>query len=104
MASSSELIRKRSEYYAFKENINILKEQIKKSLSALTIATNKVSEVYTIDNEEGDNYKLKKLRDQLQEQYNILISRTIPAIEYKISRLSTEIENAIAEEIARARL
>lgn len=104
MTSSKELIRKRSEYYAFKERVNILKSELKSSLSAISLASSKANETYTLDGEQMDHYKLKEIQRALENHYNVISTRTLPAIDYKISRLSNEIEQAIADEIAAAKI
>lgn len=102
MASSKELMNKRSEYYAFKEKVNMLKYELKSSLDAIAAANAKANESYTYNGELLDGNKLKKMQNIIENQYNIISTRTIPAIDYQISKLSNDIENAIAAEIAEA--
>ena len=102
MASSKELIRKRSEYYAFKERVNMLKYELKNSLDAITVANIKANDSYTLDGELLDRNKLKEIKSIIESQYNVISTRTIPAIDYQISKLSNDIEKAIAAEIAAA--
>ena len=102
MASSAELIRKRSDYYAFKENVNIILSDLRGSLSAVTAAYNKVLDTYTLDGESLDKGKLQAMRDKLESHCNTISSRTLPAIDSAISKLSTQIEQALAAEAAKA--
>ncbi len=98
MANSYELIQKRSEYYAFKENVKELANRIKATIDELYSPVSQIAENFTVDGESGDTYKLKKYQEQLIDSYNNLINLTIPSIENRINYLTSEIETALEEE------
>lgn len=98
MSSSQELIKKRSKYYAFKENINSLAIQINKGMQELESPIIQTSENYKINDENGDKKKLESCQTKLREKYNLLMNQTMPAIDNKINRLNREIEEALQEE------
>ena len=71
MASSGELIRRRSEYYAFRENIRDLASKIKMAADEFYTPVEIISENFTINDEPGDGYKLRNYQRELDniEQY-----------------------------------
>lgn len=94
MINSYGLIQKRSEYYAFKDNVKDLANKMKLAIDELTEPVSQVAENFTINDENGDAYKLKKYQEELINNYNNLINLAIPAIDNQINSLTAAIENA----------
>ena len=95
MPSSSTLIKKRSDYYAFKQRVSDIVGELDKAIAALDLLLTKVSENFVIDNENGDSGRLKKVRTDLDTRRTLLNTQTLPAIEFEISSLSSSIDAAI---------
>ena len=98
MASSAELIRKRSEYYVFLEQINSVASDMIAAIDNLNSPVKKMRENYTINSENGDKGKLSGLQQSLQNNYGKLTNSVIPSINSEINSLSRDIEYALAEE------
>lgn len=104
MARSDELIRERSEYYAFKEQIANLIVKIAKAIDSYNSPKNRIYDMYQINSENGDYGRIQNDQSQLKSVVSNLSDNTIPAIQSKIDQLSSEIQAALqAEEEERRR-
>ena len=103
MATSTELIQKRSEYYVFIEQLNNVVLNLKKAIDNLNTPINKIKENYSINNESGDKNKLSKIQQSLNNKYSTLTTVIIPSVNSQIENLSKAIETALAEEEAARR-
>lgn len=97
MASSKELIRKRSKYYALRDDVNNILRQTLKTYSSLTNA-DKLKDSFTIDGESADNGKISDIRVDIGNINDKLKNIIIPEINYKINSLSRQIEQALTSE------
>lgn len=98
MAKSDDLIRERSEYYAFKEQIANFIIKITNAVEAYNSPKNKISEMYQVNAENGDQKKFQMDQQKLSELASNLTNNTLTAIQTKIDQLSTSIQAALDEE------
>lgn len=98
MAKSDDLIRERSEYYAFKEQIANFIIKITNAVEAYNSPKNKISEMYQVNAENGDQKKFQMDQQKLSELASNLTNNTLTAIQTKIDQLSTSIQVALDEE------
>lgn len=98
MARSDDLIRERSEYYAFKERVSVLVGMISQSVSDYESPSKRIYDAYQINGEHGDYGKIQVNINNLKTLGDSLNSGTIPAIDAKIDQLSAAIQSAIEEE------
>lgn len=98
MAKSDDLIRERSEYYAFKEQIANFIIKITNAVEAYNSPKNKISEMYQVNAENGDQKKFQMDQQKLSELASNLTNNTLTAIQTKIDQLSTSIQTALDEE------
>ena len=98
MAKSDDLIRERSEYYAFKEQIANFIIKITNAVEAYNSPKNKISEMYQVNAENGDQKKFQTDQQKLSELASNLTNNTLTAIQTKIDQLSTSIQAALDEE------
>lgn len=98
MARSDELIRERSEYYAFKEQISNLILKISNAVEAYTSPKKRIQEMYQVNLEYGDYGKLQNDHDSITTLMKNLTNNTLPAIQNKIDQLSADIQAAIQSE------
>lgn len=104
MALSDDLIRERSEYYAFKEQIANLIVKIAKAIESYNTPKNRIHDMYQINSENGDYDKVQNDQSQLKGVVSNLSNNTLPAIQTKIDQLSSQIQAALeAEEEERRR-
>lgn len=98
MSTSSQLRYTRSTYYTFKEQVNRFAAKLLESCTEYQASYEKLKEAYKLDEEAGDSGILKSSYESLKENYNLLITTTIPAINNKIDNLSYQIRVAEAKE------
>lgn len=92
--SSQQLKNERSRYYVFREQTNTLATKLLESYNQYYSVHSKISESYQVNSEPGDLGVIAKDLKKLKESYDLLINSTLPAINSKIDRLSSQIRAA----------
>lgn len=98
MARSDDLIRERSEYYAFKERVAVLAGMVQKAVEDYSSPQKRIHDAYMVNGEFGDYGKIQTNINSLKSLCDSLNSGTLPAIDSKIDQLSAAIQAAIEEE------
>ncbi len=97
MASSSELRRKRNQYYTLLSNTNSVYNYVAQSYNEIENAA-KIGEHFSINDDSADGGEIKSVQGELENVKNYLNGTIIPEINNKINSLTREIAQAEAEE------
>lgn len=91
------LYRRLSEFQSFRSEVEGLIASLKNAVDPLRLACSSLDNTYLYDDVVADNGKLKNINKRLDNVISSLENSIIPAIDRKISRIESSIDDLIAE-------
>ena len=91
------LYRRLSEYQNFRSEVEGLIASLKNAVDPLSLACSSLDNTYLYDDVVADNGRLKNINKRLDNVISSLENNIIPAIDRKIRRLESSIDDLIAE-------
>lgn len=91
------LYRRLSEFQSFRSEVEGLIASLKNAVDPLSLAFSSLNNTYLYDDVVADNGRLKNINKRLDNVISSLENSIIPAIDRKISRIESSIDDLIAE-------
>lgn len=91
------LYRRLSEFQSFRSEVEGLIASLKSAVDPLSLACSSLNNTYLYDDVVADNGRLKNINKRLDNVISSLENNIIPAIDRKISRIESSIDDLIAE-------
>lgn len=91
------LYRRLSEFQSFRSEVEGLIASLKNAVDPLNLACSSLNNTYLYDDVVADNGRLKNINKRLDNVISSLENNIIPAIDRKISRIESSIDDLIAE-------